>query len=79
MCILCGDLEKTDTKHLEKVINGLSNRELDDSLRAVKKQLNNSQILGASEDIVKNLRRTALVLVVEQIKRKDLHGVAHGA
>ncbi|HVI42677.1 MAG TPA: hypothetical protein VM577_18685 [Anaerovoracaceae bacterium] len=79
MCILCGDLERTDTKHLENVIHGLSNRELDDSLRAVKKQLNNAQILDAPPEIFKNLRKTTLVLMVEQVKRKDLHGVAHGA
>lgn len=70
MCIICGDVEIIDTKHLEDVIKSLNEQELAQIIASVKKQLNNASFLGFSEDVYKHLRKVLLVSLVELVKRK---------
>lgn len=70
MCIICGDVEIIDTKHLEDVIKSLNEQELAQIIASVKKQLSNASFLGFSEDVYKHLRKVLLVSLVELVKRK---------
>lgn len=70
MCVICGDVELVDTKHLEDVIQGLSKHELVKVTNSIKQQLNNADFLGFSEDVYKHLRKVLLVLLVQTVKRK---------
>ena len=69
MCIICGDLEFADVNHLEGVANNLSDQDLVKSISYVKKQLRNAQFLNVPEDVIKGLRKTVLVLIVEEDAR----------
>lgn len=70
MCIICGDVEITDTKHLEDVVKNLDEQELTQIIASAKKQLNNASFLGFSEEVYKHLRKVILVSLVELVKKK---------